>query len=642
MPMPVEIEMDHLGDGPEPDGWGGDADRHNLRYDADLAADQASVARNDRIFNAYPVNRNLLSQFTVFCLILNRTIGSGIFAQPYNVVSGAGSSGLALVIWVLAPLVCLCQAACWTEMALSIPRARDVDGSIVATPKSGGDKNYLEYIYKFPDLFITCVYGVTFILLGNLSGNAIQLGVLMETIRDPSCTNDPDCLDSKRGQVVGWALGSLLLVALFNITTRRGAILLNNVFATGKLALVVIMIFLGIIWGAVHKDGCRQISFLPPGPAPDLVQGSTQWFGGSLNEVIQAFTFAMFPSTGFEQPFYVLAEVKQPRRKFAPVVMFTMCLMLVLNPLINTSYFCVNPYLGSSSAGPIGYSTTNAAINYFSTISGGADTNTVIRGTSVLFVLSIFGNLLSVVFSSPRVKQEIAKEGILPKSLMFASSSDSLLSRLQSSSSYSPYPGGGDSHVQIAREQVPLAATLLHLSWEIILVLTVGLSMPPTEAYNTISYLYTYVITGILGFMVVAGLLYLRLDAFLHRYVLPRGPHGEVKGRHWDTKSEWSIPYVGALPALVSSVGLAIMLFGAFAKPAHEQTGAGAQTKWWVKPLVGWCALLLGVLWWLGIQLRQYLGQYTFQRRRTTYVEADEVGDLIQTAEMVTVWRDYK
>lgn len=344
----------------------------------------------------------------------------------------------------------------------------------------------------------------------------------------------------------------------------------------------------------------------------------------------------MYPSTGFEQPFYVLAEVKQPRRKFVPAVMFSMFLILVFSPLLNTAYFCVNPYLGSSSEGPIGYPSSNAAVNYFATISGASD-NDVVRGTAFLFAFSIFANLLAVIYTGPRVKQEIAKEGILPKSLVFASGTDSLYDRWFASSSQSPYPDDEGPPVPRAREQVPAAATLLHLSWEIILVLAVGLSLSPTDAYNTLSFLYTYVITGILGFLVVAGLLYLKFDAWLHKYVLTGNG-----GRHWDEKSQWSVPYVGPIPCIIAVLGLGLILFGAFAEPSSGGEGVGtSQQRWWIKPLVGWCTLLLGVLWWLGIQYGEWKGQYKSWRKRTTYIEVDQYGDMVQTAEMVEIKKDF-
>jgi amino acid transporter len=73
---------------------------------------------------------------------MNKTIGSGIFTQPYNVVSGVGNPAAALLLWIGAALIAWCIAICWVELGLSIPRHK-VAHRYVSTPKSGGDKNYV-------------------------------------------------------------------------------------------------------------------------------------------------------------------------------------------------------------------------------------------------------------------------------------------------------------------------------------------------------------------------------------------------------------------------------------------------------------------------------------------------------------------
>jgi len=86
----------------------------------------------------------LLGPFTVFCLVMNRTIGSGIFTQPYNIAVGAGSSGAALLMWLAGGVIALCITACWLEFGLSVPRHHIFgEREKRPTPRSGGDKNYV-------------------------------------------------------------------------------------------------------------------------------------------------------------------------------------------------------------------------------------------------------------------------------------------------------------------------------------------------------------------------------------------------------------------------------------------------------------------------------------------------------------------
>jgi amino acid transporter len=44
----------------------------------------------------------------------------------------------------------------------------------LAIPRSGGEKNYVERVYRIPKHLATCVYGVLFVALGNTAGNAVS------------------------------------------------------------------------------------------------------------------------------------------------------------------------------------------------------------------------------------------------------------------------------------------------------------------------------------------------------------------------------------------------------------------------------------------------------------------------------------
>src|SRR4051812_8589718 len=115
-----------------------------------------------------------LGRLTIVCLIINRTVGTGIFAQPSNVLYLTGSPAVAVIMWIVGGLIILSITLSWLELGLSVPRywIQSV-GDFVTTYRSGGDKNYLEYIYNKPRLLMSCIFGISFILFGNLAGNAI-------------------------------------------------------------------------------------------------------------------------------------------------------------------------------------------------------------------------------------------------------------------------------------------------------------------------------------------------------------------------------------------------------------------------------------------------------------------------------------
>ena len=163
--------------------------------------------------------------------------------------------------------------------------------------------------------------------------------------------------------------------------------------------------------------------------------------GGGLGDIAGALFYAMYPYTGYEQPYYVLAEVSQPRKVFARATTISMVTALILFPLTNLSYLCMTPYTDNQ------HLPENMALAFFERLSGhnsqeddptNPQPNTnAIRGVAAVLAFFIFGNLMAQTYTASRVKQEIAKEGILPKSLFFATGNDTLLSRFGSSSSKS-------------------------------------------------------------------------------------------------------------------------------------------------------------------------------------------------------------
>lgn len=84
---------------------------------------------------------------------VGRIIGTGIFSTPSSVTESVGSVGAALLLWVLGFLLAASGLCVWLEMGSMIPR-------------SGGEKVYLEAVYRQPKLLITIVFAVQAVALG--------------------------------------------------------------------------------------------------------------------------------------------------------------------------------------------------------------------------------------------------------------------------------------------------------------------------------------------------------------------------------------------------------------------------------------------------------------------------------------------
>lgn len=104
------------------------------------------------------------------------------------------------------------------------------------------------------------MYGTVFVLLGNLSGNAIAFGQL--------CYEAAGRSDAPRGPVIGLAITVLTACMLLHIFSRRGGIRLNNVFAVLKVALLLAIIILGFI----KAGGARLGKLWHSRPLPSYVE----------------------------------------------------------------------------------------------------------------------------------------------------------------------------------------------------------------------------------------------------------------------------------------------------------------------------------------------------------------------------------
>ena len=84
-------------------------------------------------------------------------IGTGIFATPSTIFELSGSVGLALFIWVAGMIIAAAGMAVYLEFGTAIPR-------------NGGEKNYLEYVYRKPKFLVTGFYTGYVVLLGKTYG----------------------------------------------------------------------------------------------------------------------------------------------------------------------------------------------------------------------------------------------------------------------------------------------------------------------------------------------------------------------------------------------------------------------------------------------------------------------------------------
>lgn len=154
------------------------------------------------------------------------------------------------------------------------------------------------------------MYGIVFILLGNLSGNAIALGQYVMLAAGYSDQNNE--LTASHGSVIGIAVATLTACVLVHMSSRRGGILLNNAFAIFKVLMFLVILILGF---AVR--GGANFSKVQPPPAKignENFETKTSFsaVASSVSSFTTSFLYVLYTYSGFEQPFYVSLRVVAP------------------------------------------------------------------------------------------------------------------------------------------------------------------------------------------------------------------------------------------------------------------------------------------------------------------------------------------
>ena len=137
----------------------------------------------------------------------------------------------------------------------------------------------------------TCIYGVLFITIGNLSGNAIGFGsYVMEAANLPNSNT----------AVRGLAIAALTSTCLLHALWRKGGIWLNNAFAFMKVIILLLIIVAGLaaLGGASLGSGSIHTGNFDIHTSFSQPRRDVASYTNSL-------AYALYPYTGYRQPFYV-------------------------------------------------------------------------------------------------------------------------------------------------------------------------------------------------------------------------------------------------------------------------------------------------------------------------------------------------
>ncbi|KAI8825615.1 amino acid permease-domain-containing protein [Fimicolochytrium jonesii] len=312
-------------------------------------------------------------------LIVNRIVGTGVFATTSTILAQSGSTGMSLIYWAIGAVIAVTGYLVYAEFASAIPR-------------NGGELNYLQHIYKKPRFLVASMYAAQALLLGQAAGNAYTAGRYL--MRAGGQSNEW----GSRG------IGVLVLVAALIVhgTMLKWGLRFQNVVGLFKLVILVLIAFTGF---AALAGKSRA------NPPPDNFTNAFEGTRSDLYGIVSCIYNAVWSYVGYSNIFYALGEIRTPVRTIKIAGPLALGVITVLYMLVQVAYFAAVPrdqILGGSQI---------VASLFFQNMFGESSA----RALSVFVALSATANVFSVIFSQGRLNQALGRDGIVPFSKILAS-----------------------------------------------------------------------------------------------------------------------------------------------------------------------------------------------------------------------------
>lgn len=298
-----------------------------------------------------------VSWTSAYMLMMSRMVGAGVFATPGVVARTAGSPGMALLVWIMGACITACQTAIALEFGCILPR-------------SGGDKVYLEFVYRRPRWLMSTIVAARAVLMMTTANNCIIFG---EYIIHGLSPNSSD------GAHKAAALSLLVVSATLHGFFLRPGLHVQNALGWCKIGTLLFMILTAAV------TVLRRSSSTPV-PSPGIWEGSSWgWETASL-----ALFKVQYAYAGIENANNVLDEVRDPVRmlkRIMPLAILSACILYIL---LNVAFFLVLPLDEMQDSGEM------AAAAFFDRLFGRHAGGILI---SLLIAISVAGNVMVGIFS---------------------------------------------------------------------------------------------------------------------------------------------------------------------------------------------------------------------------------------------------
>ncbi|KAI4599875.1 hypothetical protein KJ359_001611 [Pestalotiopsis sp. 9143b] len=412
-------------------------------------------------------------------------------------------------------------------------------------PRSGGEKNYLERIYRRPKYLFTCIIAMLYALFAGSPDSSLAFGSYIL-----HAAGYADAKERYESRAV--AVGCVSVAVLLHGLRPKWGLRAIKALAFFKFALLTVIICAGF----AALAGKRQVP--DPGNFENLFAGAGSY---GLHEYAAILLRMSYAYGGASAVNNILTEFQNLKRALSVAAPLALGTVAVLYLLVNVAYFAAVPrdqFVGADVV---------IAGVFFRNVFGG---RAAARVLSALIGFCNLGNVLAASFDASRMIQELAKEGVLPFSHLFASSK-------------------GDG--------APIGA--LALCWTSTVVMV--LAPPPGPIYNFLIDATVYP-RMVLATLVACGFVYMRLN--------PR--------------ENWSSPLKVPLAVLV--IYAAHHCLVAAMPLASSLSHNGSAMPPWLAPVIGLGILGTGVLYWVvWAKVLPRVRGYRVEARRTVGEDGSEM-----------------
>ncbi|KAJ6785469.1 hypothetical protein PWT90_01179 [Aphanocladium album] len=361
------------------------SDRHDSHGSAKSEPRREADVESQRF--SFSDERKLGIMSTAF-LIINNMIGTGIFSAPAAVFSATGSVGISLMMWFVGGILAFCGLSVYLELGLAMPR-------------SGGEKNYLERIYRRPRHLTTCILAAQMVLLGFSSGNAIAFGQLIVNACSSTMANE-----SWAARAIG--IGCVTFAVLLHSLLPQWGVRLMNVMGMFKVVVMLVIAFSGFAALAGYRGTDDPHNFEHSFSKADM----ERYGAGSFYAYSNAIFSIIYSFSGWETANYVLSEVRNPRRTLAIAAPLAVGTVTILYMLANIAYFAAVRKLDLSTSELL------VSALFFRNMFGESAAS---KTLPVFVAVSSLGSVLATSFAHSRLNQELGKDRILPFGRFWAS-----------------------------------------------------------------------------------------------------------------------------------------------------------------------------------------------------------------------------